>query len=182
MTETRKPRLTARSALIVVGVSLAALAGYQAIADAKPVQHAAAAFSHGGWHKSWGGRHGPMTAEEMDAKIERFVAHAAIEAEATDEQRDQIAEIAKAAAADLRPLRDAMRADAKRLHSLLLADVVNPSEIEAVRAARLADFDAKSKILTTAVADIAAILTPDQRRLLEERIKEFKGRRGHWRN
>jgi Spy/CpxP family protein refolding chaperone len=179
MTETPKPRLTARAILIAVGIGLAGIAGYQAIADTKPVQHAAAYMGHGGWHSGWGGRHGAMTVEEMDAKIERFVAHAAIEAEATDDQRDQIAAIAKTAAAELRPLRDAMWADGKRLQELLLADVVNPSEVEAVRAARLADFDAKSKIFTTAATDIAAILTPDQRRLLEERIKKFKGRREH---
>lgn len=181
MTNAPKPRLSARTALIAAAIGLTGFVGYQAVADTKPAQHMSVAFKHGGWG-GWHGHRGAMTAEEMDEKIERMVAHAAIEIDATDEQRDEIAAIAKTAAAELRPLRDAMRADGQKLHDLLLADVVNPSEVEALRAARLADFDAKSKVLSKALTDIAAVLTPEQRRTLEERIQEFKGHRGRWRH
>lgn len=165
-----------RNTGIAIALAAAGFVGYQAVAETKSAQHAIIAAKHGGW----GG--GAMTPEEMDKRIERMVAHAAIEIEASDEQQTKITAIAKAAAAELRPLRDAMREDAKQLSSLLLDDVVNPSEIEALRAARLADFDAKSKVAAKAVAEIAAILTPEQRRLAKERIERFRSHRGGWRH
>ena len=171
-------RLSLRAAGVALAIAAVGVVGYQAVAQTKPAQHAAIAVKHGGW----GGGRSAMTPEEMEKQIDRMVAHAAIEIDATDEQSAEIAAIAKAAAKEIRPLRDAMREDARKLQSLLLAEVVNPSEIEALRAARLADFDAKSKIVADAVAKIATILTPEQRRLAEERIERFRSHRGGWRH
>ena len=92
-----------RNTGIAIALAAAGFVGYQAVAETKSAQHAIVAAKHGGW----GG--GAMTPEEMDKRIERMVAHAAIEIEASDEQQTKITAIAKAAAAELRPLRDAMR-------------------------------------------------------------------------
>ena len=52
--------------------------------------------------------------------------------------------------------------------------------LEKIRGERLAEVDRLSKILTTAIADVAEVLTPKQRRVLEERIREFRSMRGRW--
>ena len=173
-------RKTALALAVVAATAVGGFVGYQALADSKMGRHAAAAVHYGGWHG--GGRGGQsMTEAELEEKIDRLVAHAAIEIDATDAQRDKIAAIAKAAANLIRPLREAMLADGEALRDILLSDSIDPARVEEIRAARLAEIDTKSKIVAEAVVEIAAVLTLDQRRTLEERIREFRGHRGGWR-
>lgn len=182
MTQTQQTprRKTTKTAVLVLAATAAiGFAGYQAIAETKSGRHIVAAAQHGGW-SGMRGSFADMTDAEVDKKVERFVAHAAIEIDATDEQRDQIAAIAKAAVKDIRPLQQAMRADGKALKAILLSDTVDQTAVETIRAERLADFDAKSKVVTTALAEIAMVLTPEQRIKLDERISNFrKHRKGH---
>jgi periplasmic protein CpxP/Spy len=69
------------------------------------------AFGQGAsWHRiSWhsGGMFGgPLTPAQIDDRIDRMTKHMAIELDATQDQQVKLANIAKAAVADLRPLKE----------------------------------------------------------------------------
>src|SRR5947208_4983540 len=69
------------------------------------------AFGQGdGWHRiSWhdgGVFGGPLSPAQIDDRIDRMTKHMAIELDATADQQAKVATIAKAAIADLRPLRE----------------------------------------------------------------------------
>ena len=74
-----------------------------------------------------------------------------------------------------------LRATGKELHDLLLADTIDRAALERLRAERLADAERISKNLVGALADVAELLSPEQRKVLDERINEFSSlhRGGH---
>lgn len=190
---TQKPKRTRRA--FILGAALLSVAGgalgASALADSKTAQHLKIAASDGGgWfsgfhHKAHWKRHRrghffDMSEEELNSKITRLVRHAAIEIDASPEQQDKIIALIKQAAKELQPLRDEMRAAGKQAHGLLLTDKVDRQALEALRADRLAESDRISKTLVNTIADIAEILSPQQRKLLDERIKEFRSHKRGW--
>lgn len=190
---TEKPKGNRRAILFgaallgVVGVT----GGVHALADSKTVQHIKlAASDHGGWfsgmrHRAhWRGHHRgrffDMSEQELDAKVTRMVKHVAIEIDATAEQQEKIIALVKSAARELRPLRDEMRAAGRQAHELLLAERLDRAELETLRTERLAETDRISKTVVNTIADIAEILSPAQRKLLDERILEMREMRKSW--
>ena len=140
------------------------------------------AWAHGDQGKE---RHGggfmsePFDPAQMDQRIERMAKHFAVEIDATAEQSAKLAEIAKGAAKDLRPLREKLKEARKRGLALLAAPNVDRSAIEQLRSEQIAAADAASKRLTQALADAADVLTPDQRKKAAERIEKRRSwRRG----
>ncbi|MBC7954905.1 MAG: Spy/CpxP family protein refolding chaperone [Cytophagales bacterium] len=91
---------------------------------------------------------------------------------ATDAQRTQIKQIAQTAAADLKTQRAASRGLHEQGLQLFTAPVVDARAVEALRVQRLAQHDQASKRITQAMLDISAVLTPEQRVKLGERIKQ----------
>jgi len=176
-------------AALLVGGSF----GMQAIASSKTFQHFklaandtstySAKVENAGWsHGDRGGRHGrfaKMSDEEIEKRVTRLVKHVAIEIDATEEQQTKIAALVSAIAKDMKPMHQNMRAAGKQVHELLVKDAIDRNALEKLRAERLAEVDLMSKNITNALADVAEILSPQQRKLLDERIKEFKGMRGH---
>ncbi len=73
-----------------------------------------------------------------------------------------------------------LRATGKEFHDLLLADTIDRAVLEQLRAERLADAERISKNLISALADVAEVLSPEQRKLLDERIKHFRSMRRGW--
>jgi Spy/CpxP family protein refolding chaperone len=114
---------------------------------------------------------------QMGEHIERMVGHLAVEIDATPEQESKLAEIAKAAAAELVPLRQQWREARTDAIALLTAPTVDRAAIEQFRAAQLQLADTASKELAEALADAAEVLTPEQRQALAERMEQFRGRR-----
>ncbi len=172
--------------VLITGTAIAmgGVFGVQAFATSKVYEHLKlnAGFSsgtHGGDHK----RFADLSDAEIEARIERVVKHAAIEIDATQEQQDEITALVTAVAMDLRPMHDQMRATGKELHELLLAETVDRAALEQLRAARLADAERISKTLVGALADVAEVLSPEQRKVLDERIRQFRSMRhgGHHR-
>ncbi len=172
---------------LVVFVTGAAIAmggifGVQAFANSNAYGHMKLYAGYNGcWH---GGHHkgfADISDAEIEALIERMVKHAAIEIDATQEQQEKITALVTAVAKDLKPLHDQMRAAGKEIHDLLLADTIDRSALETLRAERLADAERISKNLVSALADVAEVLSPEQRKLLDERIKQFRSmhRGGH---
>ena len=158
--------------------------GVQAFADSKTYQHMTlAASAEGGWH---GRDHQPweeMTDAEIESKVTRGVRHLGIEIDATPEQEARMIEIALDVAREIRPLKERMRLTGEELKSLLTAPTIDRASLEALRAARLAEAERISKTLVGAVADLAEVLTPEQRATVEQMIREKRGRGGrHWRH
>ncbi len=160
--------------------------GVQAFADSKTYAHMQLyASDYSGWHRGgWrGGHHGrfsEMSDAEVEAKIERMVKHVAIEIDATAEQQEKITTLVTTVAKDLKPVHEQMRAAGKEIHDLLMADSIDRAALEKVRADRLAEAERISKSLVNAVADVAEVLTAEQRNVLDERIKQFRSMGKGW--
>ena len=180
----------AAGAVLLIGGSF----GVQAVASSKPFQHLqlaasdtsaySASFEKASWRGGWGhgkrgGRFANMSDEELEKFVTRMVKHVAIEIDATEEQQTKIATLVSAVAKDIRPMRKKMRATGKEIHEMLLKDAIDRNALEKLRADRLAEVDLMSKNITNALADVAEILTPEQRKLLDERIEDFRSMRGH---
>ncbi len=169
---------------LVTGIAIAmgGVFALQAFANSKTFGHMKLHAGYiGGWH---GGHHkgfADNSDAEIEARIERMVKHVAIEIDATEEQQEKITALATAVAKDLKPVHERMRATGKELHDLLLADTIDRAALERLRAERLGDAERISKNLVSALADVAEVLSPEQRKLLDERIKQFrsKHRGGH---
>ncbi len=131
---------------------------------------------HGGHHKGFA----DYSDADIEAHIERMVKHVAIEIDATQTQQEKITALVTAVATDLKPVRDRMRATGKEIHDLLLADTIDRTALETLRAERLAEAERISKDLVGALADVAEVLSPEQRKLLDERIKQFRSMRRGW--
>jgi len=134
----------------------------------------ARAFAHGR-----GGMHGPMDPAEMDQHIEHMVKHLAVEINATPEQQQKLAAIAKDAAKDLAPLRGQAMETRRQALELLSAPNVDRAAMEKLRAAKIQHADNASRRLTRALADAADVLTPAQRKELAAHFVRRHGRWGH---
>jgi periplasmic protein CpxP/Spy len=113
--------------------------------------------------------HGGMQAEhaQMEARLDKALA----EAQATPDQTARIHQILGGAMQQLMPLH---RQDADQhayLHRLFTSPTIDRAEIERQRAQHVADFDQESRILATAFADAAEVLTPAQRATLAAKMQ-----------
>jgi protein CpxP len=167
----------------IAALGIGSIFGVQAFADSKTYAHMKQ-FGAGEYGRGWGrghhGRFADMSESEMQAHIERMVKHVAIEIDATPEQTGKITVLLTSLAKDVKPLRDDMRATGEQIRDLLLSDSIDRAALEKVRAERLAEAERVSKNLVDTVADIAEVLTPEQRKVLSERMEEFRGMRGRW--
>jgi Spy/CpxP family protein refolding chaperone len=111
---------------------------------------------------------GPLTPAQIDDHIDRMTKHLAIELDATEEQRTKIANIAKAAVADLRPLREKAMDARSQAIALLTAPTIDRTAIERFRAEHVGLVETASKRIAQALADAAEVLTPEQRRKVSE--------------
>jgi len=133
------------------------------------------AFAQGdgcGWHRC---RHaaGPLDPAAVDQHIDRALKHLYVEIDATEEQKQRLEPIVKQAVKDLLPLRDKARATRKQAVDLLAADTIDRGAIEALRAEKLELAEQASKRFTQALADVAEVLTPAQRKQLAQRMERF---------
>jgi Spy/CpxP family protein refolding chaperone len=136
------------------------------------------AFAHGlgGWHR---GRFLGATLDpaRVDEHIDRMLKHLYVEIDATEAQKHQLAPIVKAAAHDMLPFRTQMRAARRQAVELLSRDVVDRIALEGLRADQLRLAEQASQRFTQALADVADVLTPEQRRQLAERVGRWQGER-----
>jgi Spy/CpxP family protein refolding chaperone len=154
-----------------------------AIALAAAFTGAAASTAVGQYGPPWGGWHGPrfmrgpLTAEQVEDRVDRGIRHAAIELEASAEQQEKLRAIARAAVKDLLPMRDKAHTARARVAELLTQPKIDRAAIEAFRAEQLTLADTASKRLAQAVGDAAEVLTPEQRHKAHEWVQ---WRRGLW--
>jgi periplasmic protein CpxP/Spy len=157
-------------------------AAVAALLLAAVVGFALAGSASAGWMGDHGGpdfgRHGmmmdgPLDPAEVKARVERIVAHVAIEIDATEEQKQKLTAIFVAAANDLMPIRAEIMEtrQAGELIGLLTAPTVDRTAIEAFRAEKMDLVDVATRRITQALGAAAEVLTPEQRVELGERIQ-----------
>jgi Spy/CpxP family protein refolding chaperone len=135
------------------------------------------AFAHGsggGWHRG-GFAAGPLDPAQVDQHLERMLRHLYVEIDATDEQKDRLAPIVKQAAKDLLPLREKASDARRKAAELLTQDSIDRAAIETLRAEQLQLAEQASRRFTQALADIADVLTPAQRRQIAQRFEHHRG-------
>jgi Spy/CpxP family protein refolding chaperone len=155
-------RLGAGAVLLAAG----ALAVGAARAQPHPAMHGPGA-QHAAMHHAAPGMHAgmPMIPERMLDAVG-----------ATAEQKTRLREIFKAAGDDLRGQRETGQALRTQMLQLMAAPQVDAAAAEALRQKQLAQHDAVSKRMLQAMLDAQAVLTPEQRAKLAERMAERQQR------
>jgi protein CpxP len=150
-----------RARLMVVTLAVAAAGVCASIAQAQPAgprDGEARHHRHGGPGGAAFGGH--MLGRALDA------------VDATPEQRARIGEIMKAAASDVRQQREASRGLREQAMTLFAQPTVDARAVEALRQQMVQQHDQSSRRWTQAMLDASAVLTPDQRKQLAERMKQ----------
>lgn len=137
------------------------------------------AFSQGpgGWGPGFF-HHGPMSQAQIEERADKMVRHLAVEVDATNEQQDKLRGIMRAAVKDVAPAAERARNARLQGRELLAATAINRADLEKLRAEQIASAEAVSKRVVQAIADAAEVLTPEQRKKLNDR---FPPHGGFWR-
>jgi protein CpxP len=162
-TKTRIPAAQ-RARLMLVTLVVAAAGVCASIAQAQPATgpRGEAGLS---MHDGPMGRHGGAMGGRM---LERALDGV----NASTEQRTRIREIMKAAADDVRQQRQASRGLREQLMTLFAQPTVDARAVEALRQQMVQQHDQSSRRWTQALLDASAVLTPEQRAQMAERMKQ----------
>jgi periplasmic protein CpxP/Spy len=150
------------------GAIAAALAGLIAAA---PVLAQEQPAHRGGHHHGWGRMDPEARADRMEYMVKRMFSSV----KASEEQKTQAGAVVRRTLADLRPIQDKLREGRRAAIELLSRPSIDRRAIEAQRTQQLALHEAVSKRMTQALADLAEILTPEQRTALAKRMSERFG-------
>jgi Spy/CpxP family protein refolding chaperone len=126
-----------------------------------------------GWHRC-GYAAGPLDPAAVDEHLDRMLKHLYVEIDATEEQKQRLEPIVKQAVKDLLPLRDKARATREQVIALLTADAIDRGAMEVLRAEKLQLAEQASHRFTQALADVAEVLTPAQRKELAARMERHR--------
>ena len=136
----------------------------------------------GGWHGFMGGGwghagfiSGHLSPEQIDERIDRVSKHLAIELDATTEQQQKLAGIAKSAVHDLLPLREKAQAARGQAVALLTAPNVDREAIERLRAQQVGLAETASKRIAQALGDASDALSAEQRRKIADWVTASHG-------
>jgi periplasmic protein CpxP/Spy len=119
---------------------------------------------HHGWHR--------MDPEARTDRMEYRVKRMFSSVKASEEQKTRAGAIVRKAAADVRPLEQQLREGRRAAIELLARPSIDRNAVEAQRARQSALREQVSKRMTQALADLAEVLTPDQRASLAKRMSE----------
>jgi periplasmic protein CpxP/Spy len=158
----KNPRCHRRGRYFVALIAVAALA--------------TAGLAWAGTHaaSSWAGCSGPGFGHRFARMHAEFAVDRALRAaDASPQQREQVEAIVDKAFADHATYRE----DHQHLHeeamAILTAPTVDRARLEALRARHLAIAEEGSHHLVTVVADVADVLTPDQRQKLAAHVRQM---------
>jgi periplasmic protein CpxP/Spy len=166
-------RTRGRTLLVVTALAIALVAGLTGNMLSTAFGQGFA-FRHFAWQRD-GLFNAPLSQAQIDDRIDRATKHMAIELDATAEQQAKIASIAKAAVADLRPMREQAQAARARAVALLTAPSIDRSAVERLRTEQVALADTASKRIAQALADASDVLSPGQRRRVADWLALFGG-------
>jgi periplasmic protein CpxP/Spy len=131
------------------------------------------AWSHEG--PGWGrcGRHS-CSPEAQAERLEFATDWMLKKVDATDEQKQKVKDIVKAAAQELTPLRDQHRKHRDDFLAALTQTNVDRQTLEQLRQAELQLAQDASNRIVQALADVADVLTPEQRTELVKLAEQFR--------
>jgi Spy/CpxP family protein refolding chaperone len=98
-----------------------------------------------------------------EARFEKLLQHFYVEVEATEEQKQRLAPVARDAVRELRPMLERAHSARREAIELLTRDPVDRGALERLRAEHVRLADEASRRLSQALADAAEVLTPAQR-------------------
>jgi protein CpxP len=125
-----------------------------------------------------GRRGGPIDPARLDEHLDRMLKHLYVEIDATEAQQQKLEPIIKQAARELLPLREKVREARRQGLALLSAPSIDRAAIERLRVEQIASADEASQRFVRALADVAEVLTPEQRRIAAQRMERRRhGRR-----
>ncbi|MCR9094945.1 MAG: Spy/CpxP family protein refolding chaperone [bacterium] len=116
--------------------------------------------------------------DEIKEHAAEGVEHVMWRLDGTDEQTERIQAIVADAVDELAAAhgpRDDLRTE---LAALLTADTIDRDAMEALRVKHLDRAERMSQVVTTRLADVLEVLTPEQRQRVEERLAKHRRRRG----
>jgi periplasmic protein CpxP/Spy len=119
-----------------------------------------------------------VTPAQIEDRADRMVRHLAIEIDATAEQQSKLQGIVKGALQDLLPMREKALAVRQQARDLLTQPTIDRGAIEKLRADQIAAADTASKRIVQALGDAADVLTPEQRKKLNDILPPAGA---HWR-
>ena len=126
-------------------------------------------LGHGPWSAG-----GPEAAETRRAWMGFAVERMLTKVEATDAQKAEVQAILEPLGDELPPLRDAFVANRESMARLLLAPEIDRAAMEVLRRSQIDQVDTISQTLVTTLADVADVLTPEQRSALASRLIELR--------
>jgi protein CpxP len=148
-----------RARLMIVALVVTAAGVCASIAQAQPAEGPRAGAAR---HQMHGG--GPFGGRMLERALDSVNASA--------EQRTRIREIMKAAGTDVRQQREASRGLREQAMALFAQPTVDARAVEALRQQMVQQHDQSSRRWTQALLDASAVLTPDQRKQLAERMQQ----------
>lgn len=150
----KQPNTKRRWAIAGIGGAIAVgLVTLSALGQGGPGMH--------GYHGH--GRWAEMSPEEASKRIEKSVNWVLADVGATAEQKQRVAQIAKDAAQELKPLHKQHKEARTRAVDLFAQPTIDRAAIEQLRADELQLAETMSKRVAKAIADAAEVLTPEQR-------------------
>jgi len=165
--DTPRRRFSRRAAIVTLVAGIATGIGFKTLADA----------GFAGWSHI-GPPGAPLDPARLDEHVDRMLRHLYVEIDATDAQKGQLAPIVKAAAADLLPLHAKIHDTRRQAVELLSQASVDRAALESLRDEKIKLVEQGSRRLTQALADVADVLTPEQKRQLAEHVGRWRGRHG----
>lgn len=132
-------------------------------------------FGHGGgWHMGPGAQTDP---EAMKRRVDASVRWMLADINASEAQQTRIADIVAATMKEMAPLREKHREARQSVMELLAKPNVDRAALEAIRAQEIQAADAMSKRFVQSLADVAEVLTPEQRAQLADKMKQRREHR-----
>lgn len=129
----------------------------------------AAAVGSGFHHKGHWGKHGMMR-DFAEWRMEKVLD----EVDASADQKTKIKALFETTFDEVRPQPDQFKAMRDQMTTILKAPTVDKAAIEKMRVERVAEMDAKSKVIAKAIGDAADILTPEQRVKLVDQFEQMR--------
>jgi periplasmic protein CpxP/Spy len=126
----------------------------------------------GGFHHGWAGHHGfqAMSPEAAKEHIQVAAKWALRDVDASEQQQERVNAIAADAVDDLFRLRQRHLDNREAFHAQLGGASVDRAALEEIRKSEMALADEASKRFVRAMADMADVLTPEQRQALMEKF------------
>jgi Spy/CpxP family protein refolding chaperone len=165
--DTPRRRFSRRAAIVTLVAGIATGIGFKTLADA----------GFAGWHHT-GPQGAPVDPARLNEDVDRMLRHLYVEIDATDAQKQQLAPIVKAAAADLLPLHAKIHDTRRQVVELLSRASVDRAALENLRDETIKLVEQGSRRLTQALADVADVLTPEQKKQLADHFGRWRGRHG----